>query len=49
MTLYPEQVKAKEYLHQKGTLLPVAQIRERKKAEYERAGAKRILSERQRG
>ena len=29
MTLRPEQVKAQEYLHQKGTLLPVAQIRER--------------------
>jgi len=29
MTLYPEQVKAKEYLHQKGTLLPVAQVHER--------------------
>jgi hypothetical protein len=29
MTLRPEQVKAREYLHQKGTLLPVAQIRER--------------------
>jgi hypothetical protein len=26
MTLRPEQIKAKEYLHQKGTLLPVAQI-----------------------
>jgi len=29
MTLRPEQIKAKEYMHQKGTLLPAAQIHER--------------------
>ncbi len=29
MTLRPEQVKAKEYLHQKGTLLSAAQVHER--------------------
>jgi hypothetical protein len=29
VTLRPEQIKAREYFHQKGTLLPVAQIRER--------------------
>lgn len=29
MTLRPEQVKAREYLHQKGTLLPAAHIHER--------------------
>ena len=29
MTLRPEQIKAKEYLHQKGTLLPAVQIHER--------------------
>ena len=29
MTLRPEQIKAKEYMHQKGTLLPAAQVHER--------------------
>ena len=29
MTLRPEQIKAQEYLYQKGTLLPAAQIHER--------------------
>ena len=29
MTLRPEQLKAREYFHQKGTLLPAAQIHER--------------------
>jgi hypothetical protein len=29
MTLRPEQIKAREYFHLKGTLLPAAQIRER--------------------
>ena len=29
MALRPEQIKAKEYMHQKGTLLPAAQVHER--------------------
>ena len=29
MTVRPEQIKAREYLHQRGTLLPAAQIHER--------------------
>ena len=29
MTLRPEQIKARDYLHQRGTLLPAAQIHER--------------------
>jgi len=29
MALRPEQLKAKEYMHQKGTLLPAAQVHER--------------------
>jgi len=29
MTLRPEQVKARDYMHEKGTLLPAPQIRER--------------------
>jgi hypothetical protein len=29
MTLRPEQIKAKEYMHQKGTLLPAARVHER--------------------
>ena len=29
MTLRPEQIKAREYVHQRGTLLPAAQIHER--------------------
>jgi DinB superfamily len=29
MTLRPEQIRAQEYLHQKGTLLPAAQIHDR--------------------
>jgi hypothetical protein len=34
MTLRPEQVKTREYLHQKGTLLPAAQIHERVAAAF---------------
>jgi hypothetical protein len=34
MTLRPEQIKAREYFHQKGTLLPAAQIRERVDAAF---------------
>ncbi len=34
MTLRPEQVKAREYLHRKGTLLPASQIHERVAAAF---------------
>ena len=34
MTLRPEQVKAREYLHQRGTLLPAAEIHERVAAAF---------------
>lgn len=34
MTLRPEQIKAKEYLHQKGTLLPATQVHERVAAAF---------------
>ena len=34
MTLRPEQAKAKEYLHQKGTMLPAHQIHERVAAAF---------------
>jgi hypothetical protein len=34
VTLRPEQVKAREYFHLKGTLLPAAQIRERVNAAF---------------
>ena len=34
MTLRPEQIKAREYFHHKGTLLPAAQIHERVAAAF---------------
>ena len=34
MTLAPEQIKAREYFHHKGTLLPAAQIRDRVAAAF---------------
>ena len=34
MTLSPEQVKAKEYLHDKGTLLPASEVHERVAAAF---------------
>jgi len=34
MTLYPEQIKAREYFHHKGTLLPAVQIHDRVAAAF---------------